>query len=86
MNSKTKLSVLSCFKQECMAEAKTIIGYPLVGEKKEKRTDMPKSSVCDFCRLVKDGIVAKPGNGAFCVKCRHNPDKNTAAKLPEFFL
>jgi hypothetical protein len=69
-----------------MAVAKAAIGYPLAGEKEEKRTDMPESLVCDFCRLVKDGIVAKPGNGVFCVECCHNPDKNTAAKLLEPYL
>jgi hypothetical protein len=59
---------------------------PLAGKKEEKGPKACESSACDSCRLVKDGVIAKPGRGVFCVKCRHNPDKNTAAKLPELYL
>jgi hypothetical protein len=85
INSKNNFSVLSCFNEDCIENAKLRVQYPPSDKRAVEQLKIAELLVCRFCSQLKTGVVAKPGEGAPCLTCEHNPDKSKTAKLPELW-
>jgi hypothetical protein len=85
-NPKNNLSTLSCLNKDCIESAKLRVQYPPDDKRIREQLRIVVLSVCHFCSQMKTGVVAKPGEGAPCLKCDHNPNKNLTAELPELWF
>ncbi|GEM_PF-4265145 len=86
INSAESLAIFSCYREDCILEARKTVLFPPKTTKEKKQLNIVEFLVCDTCCHIGTGVVAKAGEGAPCSNCDHNPNKVKTARLPELFF